>query len=40
VFEGGTKPFSRWKLNDEHNLTVLVKEGKNFLKLQEGGAKI
>ena len=35
--EGGAKPFSSWKLNDEHNLTVLVKGGLNFFKLQEGG---
>ena len=36
--EGGAKLFSSWKLNDEHNLTVLVKGGLNFFKLQEGGA--
>ena len=27
----GANPFSSWKLNDEHNLTVLVKGGRNFL---------
>ena len=36
---GGAKPFSSWKLNDEHNLTVLVKGGRDFLKLQEGGGE-
>ena len=37
--EGGAKPFSSWKLNDEHNLTVLLKGGRNFFKLQEGGGE-
>ena len=36
---GGAKPFSNWKLNDEHNLTVLVKGGRYFFKLQGGGGE-
>ena len=38
-FGGGAKPFSNWKLNDEHNLTVLVKGGTCFFKLQGGGGE-
>ena len=37
--EGGAKPFSSWKLNDKHNLTVLLKGGRNFFKLEEGGGE-
>ena len=37
--DGETKPFSNWKYNDEHNLTVLVKGGMNFFKLHEGGGE-
>ena len=31
------KPFSNWKLNEKHNLTVLVNEGRCLFKLQGGG---
>ena len=35
--EGGESHFSSWKLNDTHNLTILVKGGRHFFKLQGGG---
>ena len=37
--EGGAKHFSSWKLNDAHNLTILVKGGRHFFKLQGGGGE-
>ena len=36
---GGGKPFSNWKLNDKHNLTVLVKRGRYFSSSKEGGGE-
>ena len=35
----GAKHFSSWRLNDEHNLTVLVKGGRHLFKLPGGGAR-
>ena len=37
--EGGARHFSSWKLNDAHNLTILVKGGRHFFKLQGGGGE-
>ena len=36
---GRARHFSSWKLNDAHNLTILVKGGRHFFKLQEGGGE-
>ena len=36
---GGAKHFSSWKVNDAHDLTILVKEGRHFFKLQGGGGE-
>ena len=42
IFQGGwrgVKHFSSWKLNDEHNLTVLVRGGRHFFHLPGRGSE-